>query len=95
MRSSPRKRIGSRTSDDEESLPKALELDPRQAQAAIGLGRILLERGDTEEARELLAHIPHDFVADGLDRSRSHSRPPQNGAEAGRTSGGVLSLGRR
>ena len=53
-------------SGDEESLRKALELDPRQAQAAVGLGRLLLERGETEEARDLLKPFPHDFVADGL-----------------------------
>jgi putative thioredoxin len=53
-------------SGDEESLRKALELDPRHAQAAIGLGRQLLGRGDAEEARDILRAFPHDFVADGL-----------------------------
>jgi putative thioredoxin len=53
-------------SDDEESLRKALELDPGHAGAAIRLGRVLLERGDTGEALELLKRFPHDFVADGL-----------------------------
>src|SRR5262249_29026968 len=51
---------------DEDSLRKALELDPRHAQAAVGLGRLLLTRGDADEARELLGSFPHDFVADGL-----------------------------
>src|SRR6476646_4312996 len=51
---------------DEDSLRKALELDPRNAAAAIGLGRILLSRGETDEATELLKPFPHDFVADGL-----------------------------
>ena len=41
-------------SGDEESLRKALQLDPRHAQAAIRLGRLLLERGETEEALDLL-----------------------------------------
>ena len=53
-------------SGDEESLRKALELDPRHAQAAVGLGRLLLERGEAEEARDLLESFPHDFIADGL-----------------------------
>ncbi len=53
-------------SDDEESLRKALELDPRQARAAVGLGRILLKRGETDEAAEVLRPFPHDFIADGL-----------------------------
>jgi putative thioredoxin len=51
---------------DEDSLRKALELDPRSAQAAVGLGRILLGRDETEQALELLQAFPHDFVADGL-----------------------------
>ncbi len=51
---------------DEDSLRKALELDPRNAVAAVGLGRILLGRGDSDEALETLKPFPHDFVADGL-----------------------------
>ena len=40
--------------DDEESLRKALELDPRQRAAARKLARLLLARGDAAEALELL-----------------------------------------
>jgi len=54
------------TADDEESLRKALELDPRNAVAAGKLGRALLERGDVDEARELLDRFPGDFEAEGL-----------------------------
>jgi putative thioredoxin len=53
-------------SGDEESLRKALELDPRHASAAIGLARLLLARGETEEALETVRPFPHDFIADGL-----------------------------
>ena len=53
-------------SGDEDSLRKALELDPRNAQAAIGLGRILLARGEGDQALEMLKTFPHDFIADGL-----------------------------
>jgi putative thioredoxin len=53
-------------SGDEESLRKALELDPRQASAAIGLARLLLARGENEEALETVRPFPHDFIADGL-----------------------------
>ncbi len=53
-------------SGDEESLRKALELDPNHPQAAIGLSRILLGRGETEQALETLKPFPHDFTADGL-----------------------------
>jgi putative thioredoxin len=52
--------------DDEESLRKALELDPRNALAARKLGRVLLERGDTAEALDLLDRFPGDFEAEGL-----------------------------
>jgi putative thioredoxin len=66
---------------DEDSLRKALELDPRNAGAAISLGRILLSRGETDEAAELLKPFPHDFVADGLT-ARAELESGQNGAEA-------------
>jgi putative thioredoxin len=52
--------------DDEESLRKALELDPRNGAAARKLGRLLLDRGDTDEALELLDRFPGDFEAEGL-----------------------------
>ena len=52
--------------DDEESLRRALELDPKNAHAAVKLGRRLLERGDTEDAVELLEGLAGDFVAQGL-----------------------------
>ena len=68
-------------SDDEESLRKALELDPRHAGAAIRLGRLLLERGDTGEALELLEGFPHDFVADGL-AARAELSGTEDGASA-------------
>jgi len=68
-------------SGDEESLRKALELDPRHAPAAVGLGRLLLERGETDEARDLLKAFPHDFVADGL-AARAELTVAQNGGGA-------------
>jgi putative thioredoxin len=68
-------------SDDEESLRKALELDPRQARAAVGLGRLLLQRGETEEAAEVLGPFPHDFIADGL-AARAELSGSENGAAA-------------
>jgi len=54
------------SADDEESLRNALELDARNALAARKLGRILLERGDTDEALELLDRFPGDFESEGL-----------------------------
>jgi putative thioredoxin len=52
--------------EDEESLRRALELDPGHAAAAVSLGRMLLSRGDTAGARELLQPFEHDFAASGL-----------------------------
>jgi putative thioredoxin len=53
-------------SGDEAALRRALELDPGHAEARRELGRILLLRGETDEAIELLEASGGDFVADGL-----------------------------
>jgi len=51
---------------DEASLRRALQLDPRQAEAAGRLARLLLARGETEEALAVVEPFPHDFLAAGL-----------------------------
>jgi putative thioredoxin len=51
---------------DEASLRKALELEPRRADAAVGLARILHSRGESDEALELLGRVGGNFIADGL-----------------------------
>jgi putative thioredoxin len=53
-------------SGDEGSLRQALELDPRNVAATRKLGRLLIERGETGEALELLDRFPGDFEAEGL-----------------------------
>ena len=53
-------------SGDEQDLRRALELDPNHAAARLELGKLLLRRGETDEATELLSGAPGDFVADGL-----------------------------
>jgi putative thioredoxin len=53
-------------SGDEDALRRALELDPNQQTARRELGKLLLKRGDTAEASELLEDVRGDFVADGL-----------------------------
>ncbi len=53
-------------SDDEDTLRRAVELDPGHAVARRRLGRLLLRRGETEEALQLLENMSGDFVADGL-----------------------------
>jgi putative thioredoxin len=51
---------------DEASLRQALELEPNRAEAIVPLARILLDRGDTDEASDLLARVPGNFAAEGL-----------------------------
>jgi putative thioredoxin len=51
---------------DEDSLRKALALDPTHSDAAASLGKILLGRGETGEALELLEPLRGDFRAEGL-----------------------------
>jgi putative thioredoxin len=50
----------------EQDLRRALELDPGHASARRELGRLLLQRGDIEEATALLEGSGGDFVAEGL-----------------------------
>jgi putative thioredoxin len=51
---------------DEQSLRDALALEPGRADAAVPLARLLHERGDDEEALELLGNVTGSFAADGL-----------------------------
>jgi putative thioredoxin len=53
-------------SGDEAALRKALELEPGRADAAVALARLLHERGEDEEALELLGNVAGSFSADGL-----------------------------
>ena len=53
-------------SGDEEALRQALELEPGRADAAVPLARILHERGEDEEALEVLGNVGGSFAADGL-----------------------------
>ncbi|HET6829895.1 MAG TPA: tetratricopeptide repeat protein [Solirubrobacterales bacterium] len=51
---------------DEESLQRALELDPTQTEAAVKLARLLIAADDADGARTALEGVPDDFVASGL-----------------------------
>lgn len=53
-------------SGDEAALRRALEVEPNHPVARRELGRVLLLRGETDEALELLEAVPGDFVAAGL-----------------------------
>jgi putative thioredoxin len=51
---------------DEASLREALGLEPGRADAALPLARMLLGRGEREQARQVLAPVHGSFQADGL-----------------------------
>jgi putative thioredoxin len=51
---------------DEESLRRAVELEPSRADAAVPLARLLRDRGDADGALALLREVPGSFAADGL-----------------------------
>jgi putative thioredoxin len=51
---------------DEQSLRRALALEPARADAAVALARILAARGELDEALTLLEPVVDDFQADGL-----------------------------
>jgi len=51
---------------DEQSLRRAVELEPTRADAAVPLARLLRARGDTESAVAVLERVPGSFAADGL-----------------------------
>jgi putative thioredoxin len=51
---------------DEESLRKAVELDPKNVDAAFALAQLLYRGGDAAGALELVRNAPGNFRADGL-----------------------------
>jgi putative thioredoxin len=51
---------------DEDSLRRALALEPGRADAATALGRMRLERGEVQEALDVLEPVKGDFAAEGL-----------------------------
>ena len=61
---------------DEESLRKALELDPKNSDAAFALAQLLYRRGDAEGAHTLVADLPGNFRADGLAARIELEREP-------------------
>jgi putative thioredoxin len=61
---------------DEESLRRAVELEPSRADAALPLARILHGRGDDDAALALLREVPGSFAADGLSARIKLEREP-------------------
>jgi len=70
---------------DEQSLRRAVALEPQRAGAAIALARILLKRGLQDEALALLEPLAPEFQVEGL---RARIRLQQ----AGRSAPGIAAL---
>jgi putative thioredoxin len=51
---------------DEQSLRRAVELEPSRADGAVPLARMLHQRGEDDEAIRLLQAVPGSFAAEGL-----------------------------
>lgn len=51
---------------DEDSLRRAVQLEPDRAEAAVPLARLLLARGEVADAEEVLRPVRGSFAADGL-----------------------------
>jgi putative thioredoxin len=82
---------------DEAALRQALELEPGRADAAVPLATILHERGEDEEALEVLGNVGGSFAADGLAaRIRLEADPELRAAfeklDAGETEEGLDAL---
>jgi putative thioredoxin len=50
----------------EQDLRRALELEPARADAGVALARILVERGERDDALAILSEFPGNFAAEGL-----------------------------
>jgi putative thioredoxin len=53
-------------SGDEDALRRAVDANPAHAEAATALARLLIARGETDDALAVLEPLPHNFRADGL-----------------------------
>jgi putative thioredoxin len=67
---------------DEESLRKALELEPGNEDAVIALATMLVERGDSDEALALLARIPETERVRQLAAQARLGNPPTDDFDA-------------
>jgi putative thioredoxin len=61
---------------DEESLRRALELDPNRREAKVKLAQVLFDRNERDEAAELLDGLDGDFTAEGLSARIKLEREP-------------------
>ncbi len=67
---------------DEDSLRRALELDSHHPAAAKQLGKLLLGRGERDEALALLEPLAGDFIAEGLVARAKLERSEAEGLDA-------------
>jgi putative thioredoxin len=75
---------------DETGLRRALELEPGRADAALPLARLLLARGEREEALSVLDNVAGSFAAEGLAaRIRLDSDPAVAAASSALDAGDV------
>ena len=51
---------------DEQALRRALELEPGRADAAVPLAKLLLARGEADQAVAILENVSGSFAADGM-----------------------------
>jgi putative thioredoxin len=51
---------------DEQALRRAVELDPSRADAAVPLARLLLGRGEADQAAAILENVSGSFAAEGM-----------------------------
>jgi putative thioredoxin len=66
---------------DEQSLRRALELEPTRRDARVRLAQLLFDRGERDEALELIDGLDGDFTAEGLAaRIRLESEPGYDAA---------------
>jgi putative thioredoxin len=68
-------------SGDEESLRRAIELEPARADARVKLAGLLHRRGESDQALELLENVAGDFAGEGLAARIGLEQDPIEGTE--------------
>jgi putative thioredoxin len=80
------------TGGDEASLRAAIDADPGHAGARAALGRILLQRGELDEAERVLQPVEHDPLAAGLLARLALRRAVAAGTANGTASAALAAL---
>lgn len=77
---------------DEASLRAAIEADPGHAGARAALGRLLLQRGEIDEAQKVLEPVEHDPLAAGLLARIALQRAVASGSANGTANAALAAL---